>query len=465
MHIHILGICDKIMAGIAHLAKEAGHRVTGCDYVVDATTGHSLEQAEIAVVDGFSPKQIEQINPDLWVIGGSITNDNPLFGEILCRELDFVSGVQWLADHILKDRQVIVVAGRNQRSEIASRLAWILKDDGLNPGFLLSDYPEWNPLNVTLGDTKAPFVIEAEEYEIARFDRRPYCVLYRPFLLVISDHEEVDYYPDFYDLNDPPLISSYAKRLCWIGNRVVSGGGIFLNDLDGGLRDFIADWSRVPVVSVERDDARLPLEGDNLRMYRSSFDKARHLEWDSLEENLTQSTSLEVEVAKQFGVSRHSANRSLQRLKDLVPSYKLLARENGNELFLSDATHPQQIEKVLKKASSKGVAVYALLDLRRASMAMVSMNDVDALVGALLGARKVCFVESGRFDAALLSALWDCGVEAYCVKDEVGLVDEVATTLERGEELLAIGTQGLGRTFNKIFEKTLKHRNDLFDLF
>ncbi|MFP5392666.1 MAG: Mur ligase domain-containing protein, partial [Gammaproteobacteria bacterium] len=173
MHIHILGICGTFMGGLAVLAKEAGHKVTGCDANVYPPMSTQLEAQGIELIQGFGPDQIA-LNPDLYVIGNVVTRGNPLIEEILNRSLPYVSGPQWIGEHILRDKWVLAVAGTHGKTTTSAMLAWILEDAGYAPGFLIGGVPMNFGISARLSGDKPSdfFVIEADEYDTAFFDKR-----------------------------------------------------------------------------------------------------------------------------------------------------------------------------------------------------------------------------------------------------------------------------------------------------
>jgi UDP-N-acetylmuramate: L-alanyl-gamma-D-glutamyl-meso-diaminopimelate ligase len=169
MHIHILGICGTFMGGLAQLARAAGHRVTGCDSSVYPPMSTQLEAAQIELVEGYAAAQIA-FEPDCYLVGNAISRGNPLLEEILNRGLPYLSGPQWLAEHVLKGRWVLAVAGTHGKTTTAAMLAWILEHAGLSPGFLIGGVPRNFSVSARLSgdDSNSPFfVIEADEYDSA----------------------------------------------------------------------------------------------------------------------------------------------------------------------------------------------------------------------------------------------------------------------------------------------------------
>ena len=189
MHIHILGICGTFKGGLAVLARESGHKVTGCDAGVYPPMSTQLESQGIELIQGYSPDQI-QLQPDIFVIGNVVARGNPLMEAILNRHLPYISGPQWLSEHILKDKWVLAVAGTHGKTTTSSMLAWILEHAGLHPGFLIGGIPENFGISARLGsfeetDHEAKvaspfFIIEADEYDTAFFDKRSKFIHYCP---------------------------------------------------------------------------------------------------------------------------------------------------------------------------------------------------------------------------------------------------------------------------------------------
>ena len=199
MHIHILGICGTFMGGLAVLAKEAGHRVTGCDANVYPPMSTQLEAQGIELIQGYGPEQVS-LNPDLYVVGNVMTRGNPLIEEILNRGLPYVSGPQWIGEHILREKWVLAVAGTHGKTTTSSMLAWILEDAGYAPGFLIGGVPMNFGISARLsGATDSDFfVIEADEYDTAFFDKRSKFVHYHAKTAVLNNLEfdHADIFPD-----------------------------------------------------------------------------------------------------------------------------------------------------------------------------------------------------------------------------------------------------------------------------
>lgn len=196
MHIHILGICGTFMGSLAVLAKELGHRVTGSDENVYPPMSTQLEAQGIELMQGYDPAHLEPA-PDLVVIGNALSRGNPAVEHVLNKGLPYVSGPQWLADHVLQGRWVMAVAGTHGKTTTTSMLAWVLEHAGMSPGFLIGGVPQNFGVSARLGGTPF-FVVEADEYDSAFFDKRSKFVHYRPRTAILNNLEfdHADIFPD-----------------------------------------------------------------------------------------------------------------------------------------------------------------------------------------------------------------------------------------------------------------------------
>ncbi|MBT3888911.1 MAG: UDP-N-acetylmuramate:L-alanyl-gamma-D-glutamyl-meso-diaminopimelate ligase, partial [Nitrosomonadaceae bacterium] len=198
MHIHILGICGTFMGGIAVIARQAGHEVTGCDSSVYPPMSTQLESHGIKLIEGYNPNQIE-LKPDIFVIGNVVSRGNPLMEEILNHNLKYISAPQWLSENVLKDKWVLAVSGTHGKTTTSSMLAWILEYAGMKPGFLIGGIPENFSVSARLNSDSSFFVIEADEYDTAFFDKRSKFVHLQP-RTVILNNLEFDHADIFFDL-------------------------------------------------------------------------------------------------------------------------------------------------------------------------------------------------------------------------------------------------------------------------
>lgn len=248
MHIHILGICGTFMGSLARLARDAGHHVTGSDAHVYPPMSTQLEDAGIHLLEGYSAANLEP-TPDLVVIGNALSRGNPEVEAVLNQRLPYTSGPQWLREHVLKQRQVLAVAGTHGKTTTTSMLAWILTDAGLNPGFLVGGVPLNLGVSSALGDTEAPFIVEADEYDSAFFDKRSKFVHYRPDVAVLNNLE-FDHADIFADL------AAIERQFHHMVRIVPSNGCILQAAGEPALARVMAQgcWTPVEQFGVSTDD-------------------------------------------------------------------------------------------------------------------------------------------------------------------------------------------------------------------
>ena len=196
MHLHILGICGTFMGGIAAIARTAGHTVTGCDANVYPPMSDQLRALGIELIEGFGADQLA-LKPDVFVIGNVVSRGNALLEAIMDAGAAYTSGPQWLAEHVLAGRHVLAVAGTHGKTTTTSMLAWMLESDGLAPGFLVGGVPQNFGISARIGGGNC-FVIEADEYDTAFFDKRSKFVHYRPRTAVLNnlEHDHAEIFPD-----------------------------------------------------------------------------------------------------------------------------------------------------------------------------------------------------------------------------------------------------------------------------
>ena len=241
MHIHILGICGTFMGGIAAIARQAGHRVTGCDANVYPPMSTQLEAQGIKLIEGFSPDQLLQFEtmPDLFVIGNVVSRGNPLMEAILNQGLPYISGPQWLGEQVLYGRHVLAVAGTHGKTTTSAMLTWILEFNGYKPGYLIGGVPLNFTVSARLGESKY-FVIEADEYDTAFFDKRSKFVHYRPRTALLNNLE-FDHADIFADL------AAIETQFHHLVRTVPSDGLLVVNSEEPALTNVITRGAWAPV--------------------------------------------------------------------------------------------------------------------------------------------------------------------------------------------------------------------------
>src|SRR5436189_3910597 len=241
MHLHILGICGTFMGGIAAIAQTAGHRVTGCDANVYPPMSTQLQSLGIALTEGFAPEQLQGIarDADVFVIGNVVSRGNPLMEEVLDAGNPYISGPQWLYENVLRDCWVLAVAGTHGKTTTAAMLAWILERAGLDPSFVIGGVPL--DFGVSARRTRSEFfVIEADEYDTAFFDKRTKLVHYRPRTAILNNLEfdHADIFPD---------LSAIERQFSHFVRIVPRSGLLVVNGRDETLERVLTKGSWTPV--------------------------------------------------------------------------------------------------------------------------------------------------------------------------------------------------------------------------
>ncbi|HWI79711.1 MAG TPA: UDP-N-acetylmuramate:L-alanyl-gamma-D-glutamyl-meso-diaminopimelate ligase, partial [Ramlibacter sp.] len=280
MHIHILGICGTFMGGVAALAREAGHRVTGCDAGVYPPMSDQLRALGIELIEGYGADQLS-LQPDVWVVGNVVSRARqadgapryPLMEAILDQGLAYTSGPQWLSEQVLQGRHVLAVAGTHGKTTTSSMLAWVLEHAGLTPGFLIGGVPTNFGISARLGQGKY-FVIEADEYDTAFFDKRSKFVHYRPRTAVLNNLE-FDHADIFDDL------AAIERQFHHLVRTVPSTGRVIVNGLEESLARVLhmGCWSEVRSFGAAVSDFSAQGEPGSFGVVERGRNVA-HLEWE-----------------------------------------------------------------------------------------------------------------------------------------------------------------------------------------
>ena len=445
MHIHILGICGTFMGGIAVLAQQAGHTVTGCDSNVYPPMSTQLEAQGIRLTEGFDPRQIA-LNPDLYVIGNVVSRGNPLMEEILNRALPYISGPQWLLENILRDKWTLAVAGTHGKTTTASMLAWILEYGHLNPGFLIGGVPENFGLSARLSDTPF-FVVEADEYDTAFFDKRSKFVHYRPRTLVINNMEfdHADIFPDL------DAIETQFHHLV----RTVPGDGLILAN---GQEDSVAGtltrgcWS--PVEWLSHLDGWQAGEADS----QGSFDvflkgeRQGRVQWDLMGQHNRHNALGAIGAARHAGVPAALGIEALSQFKNVKRRMELRGVVKHITVYDDFAHHPTAIETTLAGLRAKvgSARILAVLEPRSNTMKQGTMKAL--LPGSLAAADHVfCYSANLGWDAA--TALAPLGVNAETNEDLNALIQSIAFQARPGDHVVIMSNGGFGGIHQKLLDR------------
>ncbi|MFO0231640.1 MAG: UDP-N-acetylmuramate:L-alanyl-gamma-D-glutamyl-meso-diaminopimelate ligase [Burkholderiales bacterium] len=441
MHLHILGICGTFMGGLAAIAREAGHRVTGCDANVYPPMSDQLRALGIDLVEGFDASQLD-LRPDAWVIGNVVSRGNPLMEAILDARLPYVSGPQWLAEHVLARRHVLAVAGTHGKTTTASLLAWILEAAGRAPGFLIGGVPTNFPFSARAAAADAPFVIEADEYDTAFFDKRSKFVHYRPTTAILNNLEfdHADIFPDLAAIETQfhHLVRTVPRR----GRLVVNGAQDSLaRVLARGCWservefDTEAGWHAANVAeSADATEFDVMRGADRIGRCRMPL-AGRHNRANAI---------AAIAAAEHVGVAPADAIDALGRFGGGRRRRAVRGPAGGVTVIDDFAHHPSAIETTidgLRARLAPGERILAVVEPRSNTMKLGAMKAL--LPGSLAGAeRTFCFAGGLGWDAA--EALAPLGAKASVHHELDALVAAVVAEARPRDRVLGVSNGGVG---------------------
>jgi UDP-N-acetylmuramate: L-alanyl-gamma-D-glutamyl-meso-diaminopimelate ligase len=445
MHIHILGICGTFMGGVAAIATQAGHKVTGCDANVYPPMSTQLEAQGIELIEGWDPKQIEA-KPDLFVIGNVVSRGNPLVEAILGHHLAYVSGPQWLYENVLREKWVLGVAGTHGKTTTTSMLAWILEDAGLSPGFLIGGVPENFGVSARL--TASPFfAIEADEYDTAFFDKRSKFVHYHPRTAILNNLE-FDHADIFTDL---AAIETQFHHLV----RTIPGNGLIVaNGAEASIERVLARgcWTPVERVGVETGWHAGTPGSDGSFGVALGDELQGTVRWDLLGSHNRHNALAALAAARHAGVPVAHGIAALSRFRNVKRRLELRGTVNEISVYDDFAHHPTAIELTIAGLRGKaGTArILAVLEPRSATMKMGVMKDT--LGPSLTGADLVfCYANGLGWDVR--SALSALGAKAVAHDDLGQLVTAIVTAARPGDQILVMSNGGFGGIHQKLLDR------------
>ncbi|MDX8386749.1 MAG: UDP-N-acetylmuramate:L-alanyl-gamma-D-glutamyl-meso-diaminopimelate ligase [Gallionella sp.] len=437
MHIHILGICGTFMGGIAAIAKQAGFRVTGCDANAYPPMSTQLEAQGIELIEGWSIEQLE-LQPDVFVIGNVVTRGNPLMEEILDRGLPYVSGPQWLAENLLHDKWVLGVAGTHGKTTTSSMLAWILEYAGLNPGFLIGGVPQ--NFDISARVTESPFfVIEADEYDTAFFDKRSKFVHYRPRTAILNNLE-FDHADIFHDL---AAIETQFHHLV----RTVPGNGLIVsNAREDALTRVMVRGCWTPVETFGSDDGWNINEQDQVTL--NGVDQGI-LQWGLIGEHNRMNALAALAAARHAGVPVAQGLAALTEFRNVKRRMEVRGTINNITVYDDFAHHPTAIETTVTGLRRKvgGARILAVLEPRSNTMKLGMMKE--ALPGSLKDADLI-FCYSANLDWDASGSLAPLGNKATVIDGLDKLVAAIVSTAKSGDHVLVMSNGGFGGIHEKL---------------
>jgi UDP-N-acetylmuramate: L-alanyl-gamma-D-glutamyl-meso-diaminopimelate ligase len=444
MHIHILGICGTFMGGLAALAREAGHRVTGCDANVYPPMSDQLRALGIELIEGYDAAQTA-LKPDLFVVGNVVSRGNALMEAVLDAGAPYTSGPQWLADHVLQGRHVLAVAGTHGKTTTTSMLAWILEHAGLQPGFLVGGVPLNFGVSARLGAGQ-PFVIEADEYDTAFFDKRSKFVHYRPRTAILNNLE-FDHADIFDDL------AAIERQFHHLVRTVPRQGRLVVNAREESLQRVLdmGCWSEVVRFGARKEEPaafRARGEPHAFDVLRGSLKIAR-VEWNLLGEHNQLNALAAIAAAEHVGVAPDVAARALAGFENVRRRLELRGEALGVRVYDDFAHHPTAMRTTINGLRRR-VGTQRILAVFEPRSNTMKLGTMKALLPWSLEEADLAFCHSGGLGWNAEEALAPMGAQAQVCDSIDALVDRVVAAARPGDHILCMSNGGFGGIHAKL---------------
>ncbi len=466
MHVHILGIGGTFMGGLAAIAKAAGFRVTGADLNVYPPMSTQLEALGIEFIQGYGAEQLD-LRPDIVVVGNALSRGSPVVEAMLDRGMAYTSGPQWLAEQVLRQKHVIAVAGTHGKTTTTAMLCWILEEAGLAPGFLIGGVPSNFNCTARLG-TGACFVIEADEYDTAFFDKRAKFVHYRPRTAVLNnlEYDHADIYPDVASIRrqfnqllrtvpaagriivngDDAELAATLNMGCWTPRetfalaRTQRPGGKRGDDAAGGDRSASADWSAAIAPGSAASRFTVHLHGKALA----------EVNWPLLGEHNVMNALAAIAAARHMGVAPERAAQALGGFLGVKRRMEIRGSVDQVTVYDDFAHHPTAIETTLRglRARVAGARIVAVLEPRSNTMKLGVHREL--LAPALALADRAWFLSAADLGWDLAAAVADLGDRARYAASVDALVKGLVDDACPGDHILVMSNGGFGGLHDKL---------------
>ncbi len=452
MHVHILGICGTFMGGIAALARAAGHRVTGSDQHVYPPMSDQLNALGIELIEGYDPAQLS-LKPDVVVVGNVMSRGNPLVEALLESSVPYTSGPEWLARHVLAGRWVLAVAGTHGKTTTTSILAWLLEHAGLEPGFLIGGVPGNFAVTARLG-TGTHFVVEADEYDTAFFDKRAKFVHYRPRTAVLNnlEHDHADIYPD---------VAAIQWQFHQLLRMVPRHGLIVANAGETHVMEVIDMGCWTPVerfaVGARGDTAWYAAAEPDSDFTKFSVMQGNgrvcDVEWDMVGRHNAQNALAAILAARHAGVSMERAVAALKEFKGVRRRMEIRGVVHGVTVYDDFAHHPTAVETTidgLRRRIGKARLI-AVLEPRSNTMKLGTHRD--ALAQSLSVADETWMYQGPTVQWDVAGAVAPLGGRARVERDLERLVQALAENARAGDHVLIMSNGGFGGIHEKLLNR------------
>lgn len=428
MHIHILGICGTFMGGIALLAKQSGHQVSGSDANVYPPMSTQLQAQDILLQEGYHPEHLQPA-PDCVVIGNALSRGNPAVEYVLNQRIPYLSGPEWLSQHILQNRWVLGVAGTHGKTTTSSLLAWILEYAGLNPGFLIGGVPRNFDLSARLG-TAPYFVVEADEYDTAFFDKRSKFVHYQLKTAILNNLE--------YDHADIfPSVDAIKTQFHHLVRTIPGNGLIVANRHDRNIMDVLAMgcWSNCAYFGEHGEWQAKPLTPNRFEIYHQQTPQGQ-VEWELLGEHNVNNALAAIVAATHIGIPVTQACQALGSFQGVKRRLELRATINNIRIYDDFAHHPTAIATTIKGLRGKinNQRLIAILEPRSNTMQM-GVHE-SHLAASLMQADEVLLYQPKNLKWALSHITQQLGPHAKVFSEVQRLLDHLKHLIQPGDHIL-----------------------------
>jgi len=450
MKIHILGICGTFMGGIALLARDLGVEVSGSDANVYPPMSTQLEEAGIVLQTGYAAGHLEPA-PDCVVIGNAMSRGNTAVEHVLNHDLVYTSGPQWLAERVLRGRWVLAVAGTHGKTTTASMLAWILEHAGLSPGFLIGGVPRNFGCSARLGDGPF-FVVEADEYDTAFFDKRSKFVHYHPRTLILNNLEfdHADIFPDL------AAIQTQFHHLV----RTVPGNGLIIsNATDPNLAAVLGRgcWSPVETASAAPGGSgwgvvKQAADGSCFDVLLDGV-PAGTVRWELLGDHNILNALMAIAAARHAGVPVPQAIAALAEFAGVKRRLEVRGQVAGVTIYDDFAHHPTAITTTLQGLRRRVGDARILLLLEPRSNTMRMGVHRDTLAGSMQAADRVWLHRPDDLGWSLEEVMRQMRVPGRISDTVDGIVEEVVREVRAGDHVLVMSNGGFGNIHQKLIER------------
>jgi len=445
MHIHILGICGTFMGGVAILAKSLGYKVTGSDKNVYPPMSTQLEEQGIELIQGFDPSQLDT-KPDLVVIGNAMSRGNPCVEAVLDKQIPYISGPQWLLEHVLKDRWVLAVAGTHGKTSTSSMLAWILEYANMKPGFLIGGVPENFGLSARLGETPF-FVIEADEYDSAFFDKRSKFVHYHPRTLVLNNLEfdHADIFEDLYAIK---------KQFHHLMRTVPSTGRVFIPNKDQALMEVkeMGCWSEVEYLGENWSAEKIKQDGSAFEVKLDGSNQGE-VNWTLLGDHNVNNALAAIAAARHVGVTPEISIAALVEFKSIKRRMEIKGNVNNITVYDDFAHHPTAVKTTLAGLRAKVGTEKIIAVLEPRSNTMKLGIHKEALVESLALADTVYCFEDKNIEWSIQALFAEQGKSVNVETDIDLLIQKIVNEAKPSDHILIMSNGGFGNIHQKLLAK------------